>query len=129
MLDRGATTVWEDWEGVDDDGNATASLNHYSKGAVIRFLYSHLVGLRQAAGSTAWQNFEVRPVLGGGITSAAARYLSPQGVIEVRWAIEGEEFSLEATVPAGSAATVTLPDGTRESLPPGAHRLVCSVEA
>ena len=34
MIDRGATTVWERWEGIDDDGVPHESLNHYSKGAV-----------------------------------------------------------------------------------------------
>ena len=34
MIDRGATTIWEWWDGV-ADGRAQGSLNHYSKGAVI----------------------------------------------------------------------------------------------
>ncbi|WP_432876985.1 hypothetical protein ACQPYH_27765 [Kribbella sp. CA-245084] len=36
MLDRGATTIWEEWDVVDDEGNPHASLNHYSKGAATR---------------------------------------------------------------------------------------------
>jgi alpha-L-rhamnosidase len=35
MIDRGATTVWEAWNGLDEKGKAFLSLNHYSKGAVI----------------------------------------------------------------------------------------------
>ena len=56
MIDRGATTIWEDWEGIDDSGAAHESLNHYSKGAVIRFLHTHTLGLRQAPGSVAWES-------------------------------------------------------------------------
>ena len=48
MIDRGATTVWESWEGVDADGGAHDSLNHYSKGAVISFLHQF------AAVSSTW---------------------------------------------------------------------------
>ncbi|CAM5400154.1 hypothetical protein SALBM311S_10599 [Streptomyces alboniger] len=59
MLDRGATTIWEDWEGVDENGDAHDSLNHYRKGAVIRFLHTHTLGLRQSPGSVAWESFEV----------------------------------------------------------------------
>jgi alpha-L-rhamnosidase len=44
MIDRGATTVWENWEGLDGDGKG--SLNHYSKGAVVSFLHTHTVGLQ-----------------------------------------------------------------------------------
>jgi alpha-L-rhamnosidase len=40
MLSRGATTMWERWDGEE------GSLNHYSKGAVVSFLYSHVAGIR-----------------------------------------------------------------------------------
>ena len=46
MVDRGATTVWEEWGGVDADGVPHASLNHYSKGAVITFLHQYVAGLQ-----------------------------------------------------------------------------------
>ena len=42
MVVRGATTVWEDWDGIGDDGTPKASLNHYSKGAVIAFLHEYV---------------------------------------------------------------------------------------
>ncbi len=44
MVDRGATTVWESWAGIDADGVANESLNHYSKGAVISFLHRYVAG-------------------------------------------------------------------------------------
>ncbi|HKU11579.1 MAG TPA: family 78 glycoside hydrolase catalytic domain [Sinomonas sp.] len=122
MLDRGATTIWEDWEGVDEDGNAHASLNHYSKGAVIRFLHEYLVGLRQAPGSIGWERFEVRPFPGGEVTSASFRFVSPRGQIEVSWQIVDDQFHLDLTVPPRSEAAVTLPDGSRETYGPGGHR-------
>ncbi|MFZ3599318.1 family 78 glycoside hydrolase catalytic domain [Streptomyces sp. BH104] len=72
MLDRGATTIWEDWEGVDENGVAHESLNHYSKGAVINFLHTHTLGLRQAEGSVAWEHFVVAPVPHRSVTWARA---------------------------------------------------------
>jgi len=33
-VDQGATTIWETWNGIDEDGNVDSSLNHYSYGAV-----------------------------------------------------------------------------------------------
>ncbi|MGR7000555.1 alpha-L-rhamnosidase-related protein [Yinghuangia aomiensis] len=57
MIDRGATTIWEEWHGIDAEGKAHASLNHYSKGAVISFLHTHVAGIRPPA--------EAGPGLGG----------------------------------------------------------------
>ena len=125
MLDRGATTVWEDWDGIDEHGNATASLNHYSKGAVIRFLYSHVVGLQQAPGAVGWRQFDIRPTLGGGLTSAEVRLDAPTGHISVSWAIQDDLFELDAAIPPGVTATATLPDGTTQALTAGRHRLRC----
>jgi alpha-L-rhamnosidase len=123
MLDRGATTVWEDWDGVDEAGHASASLNHYSKGAVVRFLHTHTLGLRQSPGSVAWESFEVAPVPGGGLTWASGGYESPRGAIDVAWTVTGERFRLSVTVPPGTSATLRLPDGGRRRVGPGSHEV------
>ena len=33
-VNRGATTIWENWDGVREDGSLSGSLNHYSKGTI-----------------------------------------------------------------------------------------------
>ncbi|MGH1505336.1 MAG: family 78 glycoside hydrolase catalytic domain [Acidimicrobiales bacterium] len=123
MLDRGATTVWERWEGVDDDGVAHESLNHYSKGAVIGFLHTHVAGLRPT--SPGYATFEVRPRPGGSIRRASLTLRSPHGPIEVEWAVGSEgtadDLELRVVVPAGTEATIVLPDDTTHIAGPGDH--------
>ncbi|TCC06255.1 alpha-L-rhamnosidase [Kribbella soli] len=119
MLDRGATTIWEEWDGIDDDGNPHASLNHYSKGAVVHFLHTHVLGLRQAEDSVAWESFVVAPVQHREITWARGSYESPQGRIDVAWRIEGGTFQITVDIPPGSTAEVVFPDGESTTLPPG----------
>lgn len=120
MIARGATTVWERWEGVDDDGTPHESLNHYSKGAVISFLHRYVAGLRRTAPT--WRRFRVAPRPGGGITSASTHHVSPHGRIEVAWTLSGGVLTLDVTVPPGCSADVVLPDGTERETGPGAHR-------
>jgi alpha-L-rhamnosidase len=96
---------------------------------VIRFLYTHVAGLRQAEGSRAWERFEIQPVLGGNLTSAQVRYLCPQGPIDVQWRVEAETFQIDGTVPSRSRATAVLPDGAVAQLNPGTHRLSCALSA
>ena len=119
MLDRGATTIWEDWDGVDEHGRAHESLNHYSKGAVIGFLHSHTLGLRQAPDSVAWETFVVAPLPGGGLTRAQGWFESPQGRIEVSWSLDGEEIEVTVSVPPRSRALITLPTGEAVRRGPG----------
>lgn len=122
MVDRGATTIWEDWEGVDENGDAHDSLNHYSKGAVIRFLHTHTLGLRQAPGSVAWESFEVAPVPHPSLTWVRGTHESPQGTITVEWQTTGEELTLTVDVPPATTARVVFPDGTTETATTGTFR-------
>ncbi|MEH0580450.1 family 78 glycoside hydrolase catalytic domain [Streptomyces sp. B21-108] len=119
MLDRGATTVWEEWDGVDQDGNANASLNHYSKGAVIQFLHTHTLGLRQAEGSVAWERFVVAPVPHASVDWARGTFDSPRGTITVDWRTEGDDLKVTVDVPAASTARIVFPDGETLTAGPG----------
>ena len=124
MIDSGATTVWERWDGIRADGTPFESLNHYSKGAVISFLHGHVAGIRllDDAGP-AYRHFRVQPQPGGGITWAQAEHDSPYGRIESAWRIDGDAFELEVTVPPGTTAEVVLPDDSRRTVAAGRHAL------
>ena len=120
MVDRGATTMWEEWDGVDSRGVPHGSLNHYSKGAVATFLHRYVAGLRPA--EPGYRAFEVRPRPGGGITSAATRHISPYGPIEVSWRLGDSSTELDVLVPPGTTATVALPGEAPRQVRPGRHR-------
>ncbi|MGY1846485.1 family 78 glycoside hydrolase catalytic domain [Blastococcus sp. SYSU DS1021] len=126
MIDRGGTTVWESWGGVDDDGVPHDSLNHYSKGAVVSFLHRYTAGLQLI--DPAYRRFSVRPRPGGGLTSAEAAHESPYGRIESAWRIDGGAFDLRVVVPAGTEAEVVLPDGTTTTAGPGEHRFTSPLD-
>lgn len=118
MVDRGATTVWESWNGVDADGVAHESLNHASLGAVVSFLHHHVAGLR--ATSPGYRSFRVQPLPGGGLTHADLRLDSPYGPIVVAWRLVDGVLRLDLEVPPGTTAEVCLPDGTT-TVGPGTH--------
>lgn len=125
MIARGATTMWESWNGVDGEGHAHGSLNHYAKGAVISFLHRHVAGL--SATSPGYRTFRVQPRPGGGLTSAATTHRSRHGEIAVSWEVSGERFTLEVDVPPGTSASIVLPDGSEDEAGPGHHVRGCSL--
>ncbi len=128
MIERGATTIWEDWDGIDADGVAHASLNHYSKGAVVSFLHRYVAGIRLLDDGPAYRRFAIEPRPGGGLRSASAAHESPYGRIESGWRIDGEHFRIEVTVPPGTTAEIVLPDGWRTELSPGSSTFVCELQ-
>jgi alpha-L-rhamnosidase len=112
-VERGATTVWETWEGYDDDGQAKASHNHYSFGAVARWMYEELAGLR--ATSPGWSTIEVTPFPSERIEAASAATSTPFGPVSVDWRIDAVGARLAVAVPVGATATVHLPGAVAES--------------
>jgi alpha-L-rhamnosidase len=122
MVDKGATTIWESWEGIDDEGNAHESLNHYSKGTVLRFLHEHTLGLRQDSGSVAWRSIVIAPNPGPGITWARGTHETPNGTIRVHWQLDGEELRIDADIPGDTAARIVFPDGSEYTAKPGRYR-------
>ena len=119
MIDAGATTIWENWD-------ASASLNHYSKGAVVTFLHRYVAGLRPDPEAPCLERFTVAPRPRGGITSAEATYDSPSGRARSSWTIADGRFELEIEVPPGTTATVVLPDGTETTAGPGRSTYACA---
>jgi alpha-L-rhamnosidase len=117
MVERGATTVWELWEGIDTEGAPHESLNHYSKGAVISWLHRYVAGIEPL--EPAYRRFRVEPRRGGGLTWAEGVHDSPRGRVESSWHEDDTTFRLTVTVPPGSSAEVVLPDGSRRDQLPG----------
>ena len=121
MIDRGATTIWEWWDGV-ADGRAQGSLNHYSKGAVISFLHTHVAGIRlRDRAAAGYRRFVVEPRPGGGLTWAEAEHHSPYGPIRSAWRLDDDVLRLAVDVPPGTRAEVRLPDGSVSHADPGHH--------
>jgi alpha-L-rhamnosidase len=112
MIDQGATTIWEDW-------NGRASRNHYSKGAVVSFLHRYVAGLRLL--DPGYRRFCVAPRPGGGITAAHTFQESPYGRIDVAWRIQVGRGVLNVSVPEGTSATLVLPNTAVEAVAAGRH--------
>ncbi len=121
MVDRGATTMWELWNGLDAEGTPHQSLNHYSKGAVVSFLHRYAAGLRQAPGSAGYERIIIEPRPGAALTSAATSHRGPHGLIQVQWTADDGGLQLRVAVPPGTTAEVRLPGRAPAAVGPGIH--------
>ncbi len=110
----GATTIWERWDGIKPDSTfqdkGMNSFNHYAYGAVGKWLYSYVAGIRIDENEPGYKHILIQPILGGGLTSASAHVHSMYGEVESSWKLSGDQFTLIINVPPNTNATATLPN-------------------
>ncbi len=111
---KGATTIWETWDGVRADGTVHDSLNHYSYGAISGWLFSGVCGIKLEAGK-----LSIRPCPGKELGYAKAEWHSPVGTIRSAWEYRGDRILFDFSVPV--PATIELPNGKRYELREGEH--------
>ncbi|MGX8692633.1 MAG: family 78 glycoside hydrolase catalytic domain [Clostridia bacterium] len=117
MPRQGATTIWESWEGPNSQ-DGVASLNHYSKGAAVEWLFSTMCGIRVAGEN----RFMIAPRPGGHFTHAGAKYNSVYGMVESSWEKKDGKTVYTVAVPANCTAEILLPGGRRETVAAGEYR-------
>ena len=97
----GATSIWENWNGLESDGNG--SLNHYSYGAVSGWLVTGVCGINIQNGKLV-----IKPCPNRQLEYASACYDSPIGRIESGWKYENDEIVYSFSIPANVTAEVIL---------------------
>jgi hypothetical protein len=78
-------------------------------GQIQEWFYHDLAGIQNAPGSAGFERIVIRPQPVGDVTWVKARYESIRGRIVSYWKREGRRFTLEATIPANTTATIYLP--------------------
>ena len=119
MPKNGATTIWENWDGpFNTQGAGLGSLNHYSKGAVVEWLFTTMCGIRVDGEN----HFTVAPQPGGHFTHAEATYTSVFGKIGSAWERTDGKNVYTIEIPVNCEAEIRLPSGKTETVGAGVHR-------
>lgn len=119
----GATTIWERWDGIEEDGRAKEgdmiSFNHYASGAVGDFLYRRVVGIEPL--EAGYKRFQVKPLIGGELFWASGEVDTPYGLIFVNWELEDQKFRIDLIVPVGTTCELTLSDQSLKTIGSGRY--------
>jgi alpha-L-rhamnosidase len=115
-ITKGATTIWERWDGIKPDGSfqdaGMNSFNHYAYGAVGDWMYRVMAGIEIDEATPGYRHILIQPRPGGKATKVAARHDTPYGTVASAWTLEGEQFQLTVQVPPNTRATIRLPRAT-----------------
>ncbi len=111
MVEKGATTIWELWNG-DTADPAMNSANHVMLlGDLVVWFYEYLGGIRNMTGSTGFKEIEMKPCLFDDLSYVNASYHSVHGLIKSSWKKNAENFSWEISIPCNTSALVHIPLG------------------
>jgi alpha-L-rhamnosidase len=109
MLDRGATTMWELWNG-DTANPAMNSRNHLMLlGDFATWLYEDLAGIESDPNHPGFKHILIHPHIVGDLTFVRASHVSPYGRIATDWRLERSAFTLRISIPPNTTATVYIP--------------------
>jgi len=127
QVTKGATTVWEHWDGIKPDGSMWSanmnSFNHYAYGSVGEFLYRVIGGIDSCEEKPGFKKIIVKPRPGGGITSARTSVLTTYGRVSTDWRIEKDKFMLKVEVPHNTTAIIHMPDGSQQEFGSGTYEI------
>ena len=109
MMEHGATTIWELWNG-DTANPAMNSGNHLMLvGDLVTWLYENMAGIRSDSSQPGFKHIVMRPTPVGNLTSVKASFNSPYGKIGSDWNLTGGRFTWNLSVPPNATATVYVP--------------------
>jgi alpha-L-rhamnosidase len=110
---KGATTIWERWDGIKPDGSfedpGMNSFNHYAYGAIGDWMYRVVAGINTDETSPGFHKIIIAPRPGGKLTAASGELETLYGKVKSAWTIDNNIFTLDVTVPPNTSAQIVLP--------------------
>ena len=111
MVDHGATTIWELWNG-NTANPAMNSQNHVMLlGDLLVWLYENQAGIKNSASSVGYKALDLAPTIQGHLQYVKASYQTPYGLVSSHWQKNKGEWSWQVDIPAGATAKVHCPEG------------------
>ena len=111
-ISKGATTVWEHWDGIKPDGTMWStdmnSFNHYAYGAVADWMYGAAAGINSDPDRPGFEHIIFRPVTDRRLDFVKASIDTRRGTVASEWRRENGRIKYIFTVPEGCGASVII---------------------
>ena len=121
-ITKGATTMWEHWDGISPDGRiwreSMNSYNHYAYGAVCDWVYSVACGINPIADKAGFEEVKISPIPSDRIDSLSATLDTKYGQIYSGWYHKDGKVVYEIETPVCGTAII---DGKEHKLTPGKY--------
>ena len=111
MIEHGATTIWELWNG-DTADPAMNSGNHVMLlGDLLVWMYGDLAGIRQSPRSRAYKELDMSISMPEELNHVCATKKTPYGTVSSEWWRTEEGITWVVNIPANTSARIHVPSG------------------
>jgi alpha-L-rhamnosidase len=109
MIEQGATTIWELWNG-DTASPKMNSHNHVMLlGDLLAWIFEDLAGIKTHKTYPGFKRLWMKPCPTENLTYVNSSYKTPYGKIISDWKLENGIFTWKISIPAGSDANILIP--------------------
>lgn len=126
-ISKGATTVWEHWDGIKPDGTMWStdmnSFNHYAYGAVADWMYGAAAGINSDLDRPGFEHIIFRPVTDRRLDFVKASIDTRRGTVASEWRRENGRIKYIFTVPEGCCASAVI-GGEKHEVGAGTHEFL-----
>ncbi|HEY1717902.1 MAG TPA: family 78 glycoside hydrolase catalytic domain [Verrucomicrobiae bacterium] len=109
MIENGATTIWELWNGNTADPTMNSGNHVMLVGDLVIWFYENLAGIKSDPEQPGFKHIIMKPTPVGDLTFVKATHNSPYGLIASEWHKNGNKFDWQIEIPANTTATVFVP--------------------
>ena len=121
-ISKGATTIWEHWDGIKPDGDIWPakmnSFNHYAYGAVGDWMYGVMAGINTVEEAPGFAKVHFAPIPDDRIDHFRAEINTKYGKVSSGWYHENGKVHYEIITPVESTALI---NGESYTLSAGKH--------
>lgn len=123
MVENGATTIWELWNGDKADPSMNSGNHVMLLGDLITWMYEYVGGIRSSDPERiAFKYIELRPSFDiPDLSYAKVSYETPYGKIVSNWTKTATTYTWDITVPCNTQASIHLPDGHIRTVGSGSY--------
>lgn len=107
---KGATTIWEHWDGIMENGDFWSvdmnSYNHYAYGSVADWVYTKAAGIQTVEEAPGYEKVRIAPVPDQRLDWLKATLDTRHGLISSEWKKEEDFWRYEITTPVDAEIVI-----------------------
>jgi alpha-L-rhamnosidase len=118
MIENGATTIWELWNGNTANPWMNSQNHVMLLGDLLTWYYENIAGIK--SGKPGFEQIIMKPEIPDGLNSVKASFKSIHGLISSQWRNQPGRFSWKITIPANTSALAYIPANNESEVTEGA---------